>query len=250
VQVATYTPEQQKVVKTILRVGRQRGASPKELKAAIETGLVESGLRNLSGGDADSAGWRQERASLYPDPTNVQHSAARFFDEAKRANASGRYGSAGSLAAAVQRPAAQFRGRYQQRSGDADALLGNPSNGGGVVNDTAGTVTTTTTPGVDNSGMRRQLVADFLSQGGVKNSQATAAFATGYKAAQDVPGRTTTTRSKGRLTLRLRPFMVSRRSGPRGQTQRAEAAVPIRRRARWRLLVARLQRCGCASPRC
>jgi hypothetical protein len=124
VQVATYTPEQQKVVQTILRVGRQRGASPKELKAAIETGLVESGLRNLSGGDADSAGWRQERASLYPDPTNVQHSAARFFDEAKRANASGRYGSAGSLAAAVQRPAAQFRGRYQQRSGDADALLG------------------------------------------------------------------------------------------------------------------------------
>src|SRR3954468_23157802 len=52
-QVATYTPEQQRVVKTILRVGRQRGASPKELKAAIETGLVESGLRNLPGGDAD-----------------------------------------------------------------------------------------------------------------------------------------------------------------------------------------------------
>src|SRR3954462_2239235 len=154
--------DQQKILNAILSIGRERGATPKETKAAIETGLVESNLRNLAGGDADSAGWRQERASLYPDPTNVTHAAERFFDEAKRANASGRYGSAGSLAAAVQRPAAQYRGRYQQRSGAADALLGNPSNGGGVVNDTAGTVTRTTTPGVDNSGMRRQLVADFL----------------------------------------------------------------------------------------
>src|SRR3954471_13970019 len=132
--------DQQQVLSAILRIGRQRGATAKEIKAAIETGLVESGLRNLPGGDADSAGWRQERASLYPDPTNVQHSAARFFDEAKRANASGRYGSAGSLAAAVQRPAAQFRGRYQQRSGDADALLG----GGGSSSPASSTTTTTT----------------------------------------------------------------------------------------------------------
>lgn len=195
VQVSTYTPEQRKVVKAILKVGRQRGASPKEVKAAIETGLVESNLRNLSGGDADSAGWRQERASLYPDPTNVTHAAARFFDEAKKANASGRYGSAGSLAAAVQRPAAQFRGRYQQRSGDADALLAGFGGGGPSAASSSTTTTrTSTTPGVDNSQVRRDLVAGFLAQGGVKNSEATATFAAAYRSAQDVPGALSTTR--------------------------------------------------------
>lgn len=114
-------PEQRKVLRTIRRVGRRKGATPKLLKAAIETGLVESSLRNLKGGDADSAGWRQERASLYPDPTNVRRSAARFFDEAARANAPGI--SAGELAARVQRPAAQYRGRYEEAAQQAEAIL-------------------------------------------------------------------------------------------------------------------------------
>lgn len=201
--MAAQTSEQQKVVKTILRVARQHNASPKEIKAALETGIVESGLTNPSGGDADSAGWRQERASLYPDPTNVAAAAARFFTEARQANRTGQYGSAGSLAAAVQRPAAQYRGRYQQQAGAADSLLasyggGNPSVAPGQVN-VPGSTVTTTTPGVDNSGMRRQLVADFLSQGGVKNSAATASFASGIRGAQDVPGSTRTVKSNVRL---------------------------------------------------
>lgn len=192
--MATYTPEQRKVVQTILKVGRQRGASPKEIKAAIETGLVESNLRNLHGGDADSAGWRQERASLYPDPTNVQHSAARFFDEARKANQSGKYGSAGSLAAAVQRPAAQYRGRYQQRSGDAESLLSGLGGGGSRLGSRSTTTTTTTTPGVDNAQARRDLIAGYLAQGGVRNSDATATFAAAYRNAQDVPGTSSTSR--------------------------------------------------------
>lgn len=198
---SNYTPDQQKVVKTILRVGRQKKASPKEIKAAIETGIVESGLTNPSGGDADSAGWRQERASLYPDPTNVAAAAARFFTEARQANRTGQYGSAGSLAAAVQRPAAQYRGRYQQQAGAADSLLASYGGGGGGGAAPAGssTVTTTTTPGVDNSGTRRQLVADFLSQGGVKNTAATATFASGIRGAQDAPGTTRTVKSNVRL---------------------------------------------------
>lgn len=125
------------VLARVLAVGRQVGASPKEIKAAVETGLVESGLRNLPGGDADSAGWRQERASLYPNPTNVEASARRFFSEARAANIRG--GSAGELAARVQRPAAQYRGRYAERSVEADRLLGSagsrvtgPQNAGGV----------------------------------------------------------------------------------------------------------------------
>src|ERR1044072_8874805 len=107
-----YTSEQRQVLNRIKSIGQRVGATPKEIKAAIETGLVESGLRNLPGGDADSAGWRQERARLYKNPTNLDASIHRFFQET--AAVRDKYGSAGALAAAVQRPAAQYRGRYQQ----------------------------------------------------------------------------------------------------------------------------------------
>jgi hypothetical protein len=60
------------------------------------------------------------------------------------------------------------------------------------------TRTVTTTPGVDNSAMRQQLVANFLQQGGVKNSGATLAFASGIQGAQDTPGtRTVQTARRG-----------------------------------------------------
>lgn len=109
------------VLRTVLAVGRRKGATPKQLLAAIETGLVESGLRNLNYGDADSKGWRQERTSLYPNPTNVAASAARFFNETKQFDRQGI--SAGELAARVQRPAAQYRGRYQQVRSEALKIL-------------------------------------------------------------------------------------------------------------------------------
>jgi hypothetical protein len=118
-----------RVADEVFAVGRQVGASPKELLAAAMTGIVESGFRNLPGGDADSQGWRQERASLYSNPTNVQASARRFFQEAKQFNRPGI--SAGELAARVQRPAAQYRGRYSQVRGQARSLLGQAGGGGG-----------------------------------------------------------------------------------------------------------------------
>lgn len=192
-------PQQQKILKTILQVAKQKKASPKEIKAAVETGIVESNLSNPTGGDADSAGWRQERASLYADPTNVADAASRFFDEARKANQIGQYGSAGSLAAAVQRPAAQYRGRYQTDSGQANSLL--QTYGAGVASPATSptapqTTTTVTTPGVDNSALRRQIVGNFLGAGGVKNSNATLALVAGYQGAQDVPAATKTTVSK------------------------------------------------------
>jgi hypothetical protein len=123
-----YTPEQQQIINRIKAIGRRRGAGPKAIKAALETGAVETNFRNPPGGDADSAGWRQERASLYKNPTNLDASIGRFFDEAMALRS--RYGRAGELAAAVQRPAAQYRGRYQQHSAEADALLGRGATGG------------------------------------------------------------------------------------------------------------------------
>lgn len=119
---AKYTASQKQIITRIKAIGAKRGASPKEIKAALETGAVESNFQNLAGGDADSAGWRQERASEYKNPTNLDASINRFYDETAKVKS--QYGSAGALAAAVQRPAAQYRGRYQADSSQAQALLG------------------------------------------------------------------------------------------------------------------------------
>lgn len=179
------TPEQRAVLATIRQVAARKGARPKQVKAAIETGLVESGLRNLPGGDADSAGWRQERASLYKDPTNLRASVGRFFDETAPLRT--KYGSAGDLAAAVQRPAAQYRGRYQQQSGRADQLLGVAGGAKGTPQQPRAS-TTTTTPGVDNSAARGAAIAQFL--GDDKADPLT--FAMQVRGLRDTPGTTTT----------------------------------------------------------
>ena len=176
-------PEQRKIVRRIKQIGSEVGATPKEVKAALETGIVESGLRNLPGGDADSAGWRQERASIYPNPTNLDASIHRFFRETRAVR--DKYGNAGGLAAAVQRPAAQYRGRYGQVSGQAQALLGSMPTAGG------GPVTTTTMPGVDNSAARGQLIAQYLG----RRNQDPLDFALGIRSLQDVAPTSTATRS-------------------------------------------------------
>lgn len=111
-----------KVIKRIIAIGRKRGVPLKVILAAIETGIVESGLKNVNYGDADSLGWRQERASLYKNPLNLEDSINRFFNEAVGMGP-GKFATAGQLAAAVQRPAAQFRGRYDEVRGKAQEIL-------------------------------------------------------------------------------------------------------------------------------
>jgi hypothetical protein len=66
---------------------------------------------------------------------------------------------------------------------------------GGTTRAPAATTTTTATPGVDNSGVRRSLIFDYLHSGGVKSAGATQTLASGWVNAQDVPGTTTTTTS-------------------------------------------------------
>jgi Transglycosylase SLT domain len=53
--------------------------------------------------------------------------------------------------------------------------------------------TTTTTPGVDNSGVRAQLISNFLG----RSNQNPVDFAMGIRAAQDVPGHTVTSTTPG-----------------------------------------------------
>lgn len=119
------SPEQAAIAKTIVKTGMKSGATPKELLAAIETGLVESNLQNLPYGDADSQGWRQERTSIYgtgpTGPTNVKAAATRFFQESVTDGNRGAGMTAGQLAQAIQGSA--FPERYDENAGKAMQIL-------------------------------------------------------------------------------------------------------------------------------
>lgn len=74
------------VLRIIYTVGSNHGASDKVMLAAFETCVVESGCRNLPGGDRDSAGAFQQRPSMnwgtYEQVTDVQYAARQFFTRA------------------------------------------------------------------------------------------------------------------------------------------------------------------------
>lgn len=160
-------------------------------KAAYETAKVEANYGNPTGGDGTSRGWRQETASSYPgvNRMDVAGAADRFYAEALKAYRPGM--KSGDLAAMVQRPAAQYRGRYGQASGEAQSLLkaspSSPASGSGYA--------TTTTPGVDNSASRRQLLAQYLLN--EHQPGALTSLVSNLTGAQDTPATTTRTRATG-----------------------------------------------------
>lgn len=124
VDVSGYEGE---VPEVIYQVGKAMRVSVKYMLAAFETGIVESDMKNLTYGDADSQGWRQERMSIYGNhpygpPTDPAAGAKRFFEECKQFD-KGDGQTAGQLAADVQRPAAQYRGRYEEVRAQAIALM-------------------------------------------------------------------------------------------------------------------------------
>lgn len=180
--------EQRRVLATIKRVARQKGASPRELKAAIETGLVEANLTNPNYGDRDSVGWRQERSHYGPKSTrlNVAESAARFFDEADKLNTEG--GSAGQLAQRVQRSA--FPLRYDQRSAEAERLMRGGAGPGRNANVEKFKAVTQTIPGVDRSQDRRALLANYLLSDQQYRDGGLLELKAGMDAAGDTPSTT------------------------------------------------------------
>lgn len=111
------------VVSAFRKAIRTKHANRMEQLALWEAGIVESGLRNLHYGDADSLGALQERTSIYgrEHALNPFKSAIRFLSDAQRLRPWKR--SAGMLAAAVQRPAPQYRGRYDAVKGRAIRFL-------------------------------------------------------------------------------------------------------------------------------
>lgn len=109
--------EQQQVLRALVRESRKIKDPRKRsvfLRAGAQVGKVETNYRNLSGGDADSAGWRQERASLYKDPTNLSASMSRFRKEFLQHYDNGE--KSYQVAAQVQRPREDLRGRYHDEA--------------------------------------------------------------------------------------------------------------------------------------
>jgi hypothetical protein len=81
--------EQIQNVNTIISVGVNRGARRKVLVCAIMVAIDESNLYNLSGGDLDSVGLFQQRASWgsYADRHDPATAAGKFYDQAIKMDA-------------------------------------------------------------------------------------------------------------------------------------------------------------------
>jgi hypothetical protein len=128
------TAAQPEVAAWMASEARKRGL-PSELP--VMASLVESGMRNLGDGDADSVGYFQMRVGIwnqgdyagYPERPELQ--LKWFLDHAEAVKrqrmAAGKPvddpESYGEWIADIERPAAQYRGRYQLRLGDARDLL-------------------------------------------------------------------------------------------------------------------------------
>lgn len=114
----------EQVARTIVDIGRQRGLGEREIVAALATGLVESGLRNVKHGDRDSLGVFQQRPSQgwgTPEQVmDVAYAAGKFYDAIPQFDEKGISGA--ELAARVQRPAKQYRGRYAQKWAEAQNI--------------------------------------------------------------------------------------------------------------------------------
>jgi len=124
----------------IIAEGRSRGITARGIQIALATAQVESGMRmyansnvpaslNLPhdavGSDHDSVGLFQQRHPMW-GPLDVlmdpAKSAGLFYDRLVKMNYNDPNRSPGSFAADIQRPAAQYRGRYDQQFGYAVAL--------------------------------------------------------------------------------------------------------------------------------
>lgn len=78
-----WSAEQLVNANTIIRVGRQLGASQRDIAIALATAIQESSLINMKGGDRDSAGLFQQRPSMgwgsLAQVSDPEYAARTFF---------------------------------------------------------------------------------------------------------------------------------------------------------------------------
>lgn len=110
----------QGIVDRIVKVGKSMGMSDADIQTAIATGLVESELTDVQGGDRDSDGVFQQRPSQGwgSADEDVETDAKQFFEALQKVDPSL---SQGDRAQAVQRSA--FPDKYAQRMDEAGSLL-------------------------------------------------------------------------------------------------------------------------------
>ena len=153
------------------REARRRGLPP---ELPVMASLVESSLHNLDHGDRDSEGffqmrlgiWNNGRYAGYPDKPELQ--LQWFLDKALEVKqqrvAQGRSvddpSQYGEWIADVERPAAPYRGRYQLRLDDAEALLRNGGSGGGSGHDAADLADAVATGGGVHAGPQGRAAID------------------------------------------------------------------------------------------
>jgi hypothetical protein len=133
------------------RASRKWGASRREILELLTGALVESNVNQdiaPGQGDRDSGGLLQQRPSqgwgpYIPGKAGIRADVDDFMRALRR---TGQRGSVGETTQAVQRSA--FPERYQQRLGDARALLAQLGGRGGAVSVGGGGTAGTSVPGV------------------------------------------------------------------------------------------------------
>jgi Putative Flp pilus-assembly TadE/G-like len=112
----------------VYAVGASMGATAKQMLAAFEAAIVESGFRNLPDGDRDSLGVFQQRPSQgWGAPSQILnpfYAARKFFEGAQRVSQGG---TAGQLAQRVQ--ISGFPERYDQVATQAADLIARVESG-------------------------------------------------------------------------------------------------------------------------
>lgn len=127
--MAEWTAEQLENAAVIAKVGREVGASGRDIAIALMAAIVESGLRNLDYGDRDSVGMFQQRDAWGSTAERVDpYSSARMFFLGGAAGQRGLMDikdrstmGMGEAAQAVQVSA--FPDRYAQHQSEATGLL-------------------------------------------------------------------------------------------------------------------------------
>lgn len=184
--------EQRRIAKKIIRIGRRRREPRRLIVSALSTGLTESGLRNLRYGDADSQGWRQERAQYYSNPTNLRASINRYYDEAKTDVPGGsskrnlKTKSIAEISQAIQ--ASAFPSRYAENAPEARAIFsrlsgstGAGSSAGAGGRQKASQGRRVTIPGVSYAAERQAAALDLI-----RNRHEPGAFISYAKTVQDL----------------------------------------------------------------
>ena len=119
------SPPDPKIMALMCQMAKPLG--DKILLATFETAIVESGIHNLDWGDRDSHGvfqqqWTQGWGTL-ADTMHPPTATRMFLEAAVEVDRKYPYLSAGQLAAMVQRPREDLRGRYDEVKAQAQALI-------------------------------------------------------------------------------------------------------------------------------